>query len=361
MLIALCAALTVAACGFDGSGGAPEPGKAIASDATLEEIVKEANAEGELNVGWPPGVLDPAELADEFNKTYGTDIKVTYTSYPVVSDLAAQVIQLQQAGKAPPVDVMLAPSDTLRSLAGGEVVEPANWEWADNVTSEEEMAPDGIALVFTNDLLGITYSTEAIGPKDVPTSLEDLLDPKYKGMIASTPYAAGWNYLFADDLWGETPATEYLNSFTKQVSGLIGCNETDRVASGEFPILALDCSIGRIEVAKRNGLPVDTLVPTDAAMVTQWYQVSPKGAEHPAAAKLWMNFMLSRSAQEALYETAGNDSIDVEGSHVRAVLDNLEAKGVQPKLINYEWWDMGAGLEKNLSYGDVAQAILTGD
>src|SRR3712207_9168827 len=65
-------------------------------------------------------------------------------------------------------------------------------------------------------------------------SMADLLKPQYKGRIASTPYAAGFDWLAAPEAWGEQRVLDYLAQFKEQVAGLIRCNEMERIANGEF-------------------------------------------------------------------------------------------------------------------------------
>jgi ABC-type Fe3+ transport system substrate-binding protein len=335
-----------------------EPAESEAANAELDALVAAAQAEGELNLGWPPGGLEPDDQIEVFLETYDLDIEITYTPYPAVSDLTAEVIQVLEAGGTPPVDVMLAPSDTLHVLEQAGAVGPNDWSWSPYITSEDMVAPEGIGLVYRNDVQGITYNTELLTGDQIPTSLEDLLDPQYTGMVASTPYAAGWNYLFHDDVWGEERTLEYMEQLGPQLGGLIICPETERVASGEFPILAIDCSFGRVELAARNGLPVAMAIPEDAVTLTQWYQVVLTDAAHPNAAKLWMSWMLSRDAQDLMWEAAATDAMQVEGSKIKERLAELEAEGIVPTVVSYEWWLEGQGLEQNLSYGEVAEEIL---
>ena len=40
-----------------------------------------------------------------------------------------------------------------------------------------------------------------------PTTLADFLRPEWKGKIASTPYSAGFDVLYAADVWGKERTT----------------------------------------------------------------------------------------------------------------------------------------------------------
>jgi ABC-type Fe3+ transport system substrate-binding protein len=67
-----------------------------------------------------------------------------------------------------------------------------------------------------------------------PTVLEDFLKPAWKGKLASTPYAAGFDVLLADDVWGKERTVHYVRALSKQITGLIRCGEAERIATGEY-------------------------------------------------------------------------------------------------------------------------------
>ena len=53
----------------------------------------------------------------------------------------------------------------------------------------------------------------------------------------------------------------------------------------------------------------------------------PKNATHPAAAKLWIDYMLSREAQDLLFAMEYMDSHLVPGSQTAREVDKLRAAG----------------------------------
>lgn len=134
-----------------------------------------------------------------------------------------------------------------------------------------------------------------------------MLKPEYKGRVASTPYAAYFDLLSTDELWGRDRTFDYVTRLSEQAAGLIRCNESERLISGEFDLLAIDCSQSDTFKAKAQGAPLDYVVPTDAPLLLYLYVGVPKTAPHPNAAKLWVNYLLSREAQDVLYESNFQD------------------------------------------------------
>ena len=68
-------------------------------------------------------------------------------------------------------------------------------------------------------------------------------------------------------------------------------------------------------------------VPSDAAFLNRWYLTVPVNAAHPNAAKLWVNYLLSRSAQDILWKHELVDYAGVPGSHQAPRVDQLRQKG----------------------------------
>ena len=62
-------------------------------------------------------------------------------------------------------------------------------------------------------------------------------------------------------------------------------------------------------------------------MVVFIYAGIPKTSSHKAAAQLWINYMLTREAQDILWDVARTDSSLIEGSNIRAMIDEAESDG----------------------------------
>ncbi len=71
------------------------------------------------------------------------------------------------------------------------------------------------------------------------------------------------------------------------------------------------------------------VIPSDAAMINYLYMGVPRNAVHPNAAKLWINFMLTREAQDMEYEAETVDHHLLPGSKTAGEVTALQAKGVQ--------------------------------
>jgi iron(III) transport system substrate-binding protein len=207
-----------------------------------------------------------------------------------------------------------------------------------------------VYAAFPLHLLG--YNQKLVDPKTL-TSYWDLLDPKWKDKITiKDPKEPGGGspllFLYHSPQLGP----EYL----KRLFGVTGLTlvrndrqQTDWLAAGKFPI-TLTSKATEVEEAKSQGLPVDVL---DAhAFKKDGVGLEAGGtmlalanrAPHPNAAKVLINWFLSREGQTAIQKTGANDPgqnslrEDIPKEHLPASLQRQ--RGVKYiRLWGAEVWD----------------------
>lgn len=316
---------------------APPSVTAQASAATgpaLQQLIDGARQEGQLSFTWGAGSMGGTEaindLAAGFNRLYGLNVQVTYTPGPSMPSVEASIQQEYQANQTAMSDLYIGYATTMQPFVAAGVAQTVDWSsWAQNIQDPVLISGDGTAVEWESAVAGIAYNTQAITGDQVPTSMQDLLQPQYKGRIATTSYGAIFDYLAAPSLWGHDRLMDYVKQFSQQVSGLIRCDEMDRVTTGEFDLFGLTCSQSNAYQVSQKGAPVGFVVPTDAALSIPEYAAVPKNAAHPNAAKLWLNYLDSREAQDVLDQYDYADSLHVAGSKTAQELSDLQAMGVQ--------------------------------
>jgi ABC-type Fe3+ transport system substrate-binding protein len=212
-------------------------------------------------------------------------------------------------------------------------------------------------LIVTTRTPGFTYNSKMVAGNDIPQRVEDVLNPKWKGKIASTPYAASFDRLSM--IWGEEKTTAFLQKFVKHVSGLIRCGEDERIASGEFAMLVFNCDLASPQEAKEKGGPVDGQVFKDAGMLSYWYITVPTNARNPNAATLLAGFLLSKDGQDILYKLDKSSSHWVKGTQMSKFVAEQEKRGV--KFISYSVMDVLKNAEEHTRIRQKFQKILAGN
>jgi iron(III) transport system substrate-binding protein len=185
-----------------------------------------------------------------------------------------------------------------------EVVDQTNWYQKKHQYSD----PEGqyvFNYVGSATYGAINYNTKLVDPKEFK-SYWDLLNPKWKGKIEARdireagPGAGNTRFFyyhpelgpaFIKRLFGETDVTLF-RDFRQG---------PDWLATGKFAI----CFFCDVDVLKRQGLPVDTFGPTvfkeGGGLVQQFGTLAlVNRAPHPNAAKVFINWLLSRRGQLAL-------------------------------------------------------------
>lgn len=308
----------------------------------LQALVDAARAEGQLTLLWGEGTLggsaNARELADGYNRLYGLNVNVQFTPGPSMANMTTKLIEERQADRRSTTDAFVGYSNHVSALSQAGALEAVDWRaWAPYITLPEQLAPNGVAVTFQTSTPGISYNTQRVSGDAIPRSMQDLLKPQYKGRIASTPYAANFDYLATDDIWGEQRTMDYLARLADQAAGLIRCNELERIISGEFDMLALDCSQSNTYEAKARGAPLDYVIPSDAALLVPLYIGVPSHAAHPNAAKLWVNYVLSPEIQRFLAEKDFTDSHLLPNSRTAKDLEALRAAGVKLIVTDVEF------------------------
>jgi iron(III) transport system substrate-binding protein len=142
-----------------------------------------------------------------------------------------------------------------------------------------------------------------------PRSWADLLDPKYKGhIVMSNPSTSGTAYLLLAShaaRLGEDRMWEYYDAIDKNLSQVTksGGAPGRMAASGETPIgIALAYEV---EVAKKQGAPIDVIWPSDGVPWTFEGNGLVKGAKNPQNAKRFLDWAVSKTAMTSYAEWRG--------------------------------------------------------
>jgi iron(III) transport system substrate-binding protein len=313
----------------------------MAKNSRLQAIIDGARKEGRLSLVVGQGTFGGTNtrLINGFNRHYGLNIDIQFTPGPSMPRMAATVVQEFKAGRKAITDVITGYANHMTVLISAGAVQPVDWaNWAPNIQGRDIVSKDGAAVAFMSSTPGIAYNSNALKGKDIPRSLQDLLRPELKGRVASTPYAAGFDRLGTDYLWGKKRTVDFARKLSKQISGLIRCSEMERLANGEFDVFGLTCSQSNALMPASKGAPIGFTLASDAPIVMYLYEAVPTTSAHPNAAKLWVNYLLSKEAQKILYETSFQDLHLLDGSKTRKTVDALRTKGAKFLLVDTEFY-----------------------
>jgi ABC-type Fe3+ transport system substrate-binding protein len=298
LMLALCAAILTAV-------PAAEPAGATAE---WERLVKAAEEEGQVNVY---AISQEAEW-HAFQRRF-PKIKVVLV-HGSASQTLQRIMAERRAGKFV-ADVVRLGGGTSTSLYRAKSLDPlapalilpevkdaTKWFEGTHYYNDPDNQFNFIYAAFPLRLLG--YNSKRVDPAAV-TSFQDLLDPKWKGKITmKDPREPGGGspllFLYHNPRLGP----EFIKKLVAAGNLTLVRDErqqTDWLGSGQFP-LAITAKADEVDEARKQGLPVDVL---DAHALKEGAGLEAGGtmislmnrAPHPNAAKVLINWFLSREGQ----------------------------------------------------------------
>lgn len=170
-------------------------------------------------------------------------------------------------------------------------------------------AKDGTWVTTRFRYIGGAYNTKMVAKADVPKTMEDLLDPKWKGKIAwrAGTSSSGEMITITSLLlaWGDKKAEAYLAKLAKNEPVPLHVSNrgvVDRVMEGEYAI-AVGASAHHPLISARKGASVAPMLLNPVPSLNGTISVL-KGVPHPHAAMLMVDFILSKEGQK-LFQKAG--------------------------------------------------------
>lgn len=145
----------------------------------------------------------------------------------------------------------------------------------------------------------IAYNTKLVRPDVAPKSFDDLLNPRWKGGIGLSDSAVLWYTGFLK-YHGEEKGRDFMRKLATQKPAFRDGESiiTQLLAAGEFPI-GITYS-HQAATMKRRGAPVEW-VRTAQPIVTGLKPIGLSAkAQHPNAAKLFIDVVLSKEGQELI-------------------------------------------------------------
>jgi iron(III) transport system substrate-binding protein len=321
------------------------------SEADWARVVAAAKKEGKLAVFlYQRENIESAVRA--FEKKF-PEIQVTTASTPA-AETGPRIMAERRAGKylwdvcicgpTTPYTILYPAKalDPVRpALMLPEVVDASKW-WGGN---HHYMDPEGTTIfVFlgTVEMPNLYYNKNSVEPKEFRSYL-DLLKPKWRGKIlALDPRQPGRQRVGARFLY-HVPALgpSFLTRFFREMDVALSRDDRqamDWLAVDKFSI-CLFC--GNVEAARTQGLPVEDFKTTAWKETAAIYSGSNgtvalmNQAPHPHAAKLFINWLLSREGQTNFQKVMNTPDLVMESMRVDIPKDPIPTERRRVAGVDY--------------------------
>lgn len=327
-IVAVAAVAALALSGCSAGNGSSTPSSTVdaktatsaAAFGSMDALVAAAKKEGTLNViALPDDWANYGKIIAAFKTKYGLTVNSANPNGSSADEIKAAK---DNKGQTTAPDVFdLGAAVTLANTAMFAPYQVANW--ADIPAGNKE--PTGLWVNDYTGSMSIGYNSIKY-PK--PSSLQDLLKPEYKGAVAinGDPTQAGAAFagigLIAVQNGGSLdnfqPGIDFITQLNKAGNFLTVDPTPATIASGETGVV-FDWSYNNLAAAATvPGWKVTTLPGT--AYISYYNQAINKDAPHPAAARLWQEFVYSPEAQN-LFLASGAYPVTIDAMTAAGTID----------------------------------------
>ena len=267
------------------------PVAVFGADASL---VESAKREGSVVFYTTMDIQNSSALVDAFTKKYpwikGDLVRLGGTA------MVSRIMTEAQAG-ANRFDVAVGISPSFMPMRERNLIAPYLSPEFPNL-HDDLYDPKGYwSTVYLNTLV-LGYNSKAINRNELPKTYEDLLRPQYKQkfIIDIENHDV---FVALSQEWGQEKAVNYFKGLAAQIPVFLrgNTNRANFVSVGERSMTFVYAQV--IERMKQSGAPVDWVPLEPVAVELNVAMLSAKAA-HPNAARLFIDYLISKEGQEFL-------------------------------------------------------------
>lgn len=321
---------------------------------TLEQLVTAVKKDPELNFVAGPttfgGKKAWVELESAFNKKFGLNARIRFTTGPEMPALASRIISELKSGGQSSTDIYLGSLGQFAELQKENALEEIAWSqtfpWITR-PMEDFLSGKGV-LVYTSPR-GIIYNPKLVPKDKAPKRYEDLIDPNlnqsWTGKMAIPLYA---NWLVELSLmWGEEKVKDFTRKLVAISAGRLRYGDEERIVSGEFPLMAnKPDALATMWKWQSKNAPLIGVHGANPADTSYFHLGVPKKVLHPQTARLFAGFMISKEAQAILDKHDFRTSHLVEGTRMANYLRDHKQMLQDPHEL-FAFYLKGGGMELN--------------
>jgi ABC-type Fe3+ transport system substrate-binding protein len=339
-----CAPVAVPAAPAPTEGVGVTPSEPLSDADYRQQVIDAARAEGEVNAtihtSWSPDGI--RQLEDAIEREYGARIRINYTPIGNYVQRASSLFSEVEAGATPSFDLYQSSDTTSAALAKAGATEAVRWTpLLPAGTPAKLVTPNREHLIIYTDHFGLMSDPTVIPDAELPRSIKDLGDPKWRGKVmlfVSTNTYLPWVIRLGRDetlaaLRGAVRNGAVADTFPNQLT---------RFAAKEYPLSTTGVTFHHVALSR--GIP-SRCTPLDFSANADHHVSVARRAVHPNAAKLLAAILAGPEGQRIMAEHIGVGNRYYENTRE----NHLEQEALAAGFPSFQWQDYPNGMDFALS------------
>ena len=367
ILLSLVMVMGLVACGAEeapapttAAPAATEAATEAAQASYMEELIAAAKEEGTLIVYGSCEEEYLAVACEKFRELYGIEVQ-----YQRLSTGEVQSKIEEEAGN-PSADVWFGgTTDPYNVCAAEGLLEAYEAENASHLLGSAYRDKDGYWYGIYKGILGFMVNRDELDRMGiaVPQDWADLTKPEYEGLVWLSNYnTAGTAKLVINTMiqkYGHAEGIQYLVDLDKnvQVYTKSGSGPSKNVGTGECVVGIGFLHDGITQIVDNGYGNIELVIPSSGTSYEIGATAIFKGAKHPNAAKLWIEFALSPDCVNLAQDNGSYQFLVIDNATQPAVATEF---GLDPEnVMDYDFEDAKTNIKTYIE--EVMTALGGGD
>ena len=246
-------------------------------------------------------------LVSAFEEKYDGRLEVSPSVYRATADTVRSRLLEEAAAGFQGADLVELHADELQILVESGLLEEFT---SPLIESKDDALDFGYWFVDRMTAVGLTWNTDKVGPDEVPTSYEDLIDERWRDDMFIEPRAFQWllamwsGYFDAQLGWSDEEIEQYFRDLVDLTIQQQGMSESAALlAAGDVSLVTyLNLAVANEQI--NGGAPISyqpfvnpvVILPDGVGLI--------RNAKNPAGAILFLEFLIGEDGQ-AMLEAEG--------------------------------------------------------
>ncbi|OCB53089.1 hypothetical protein A5722_26165 [Mycobacterium vulneris] len=295
------AGLFLTGCSGGGGGGSAETNEngdlVIGNEVVATaDVYQKAQQEGSLVFYTGGSEQSEQQAAEAFTEATGIKVEIVRLA---PNRLSERILSEQAAGKLGADVIRISGEDLIVGIADSGAFQPTQITPSIAAALEPEATFDnGLYFNSYDRVYSFGYNNQVVSEQDAPKNWKDLLDPKWSGKLGIVQVGAGGSTTALTRFQLGELGPDYLKGYAANKPRIFDSSAalTDSLARGE--IAAGPVPVATAYASTLEGAPITIATPAEGAAAYPFYLGAAARSEHPNAAAVFVNWLLSTSGQE---------------------------------------------------------------